>query len=549
MEFFRRAWATIQGQLGKLPASSKWLIGSLMIILLMVGFLTLQYAAQPELAPLMPAAADRAPAILARLQAAGIKAQTQAGQIMVSSEKRNDAYAVLAEGDLLSSNTAAAFDEMIARQSPWTTKDQNAQAFLLAKQKVLSQIIAKMVNVRAADVILATPEDKGFGATHRRPSGSVNVLMKGSNVINKKLVEAIAGLVAGAMAEMKPEDVVVIDANQGRQYTVKKQDGTALPNDVIESLQALEQYHREKIVEVLGYIPGVIVAVNVRTDPVLRKDEVLTKYGPEPLKSEENEENETRDATGGGGEAGVRPNVGLSIDNTGGAASTSKTNKSRTEYADTKIVSQTTQQSAGGMPKQISVTVNVPRSFFVSIFKQGKPADTPEPDDAAIEAIKTAQLAQIEAQVKPLISTESAGVVTVHMIPDARALAIAAGAMPGSASSGSNVLVSLDNGWIKPAGLSLLALASLGLMFGMVRKATQQTPMPTVQELAGVPPVLSTDEDLIGEADTSETTMAGVELNEDEIRTRKIAEQIAEMVKSSPAEAAGIFGRWIRKEG
>ena len=211
------------------------------------------------------------------------------------------------------------------------------------------------------------------------------------------------------------------------------------------------------------------------------------------------------------------------------------------------------QHSTGGMPKQINVTVNVPRSFFVGIYKQGKPADAPEPDEAAIEGIKTAQLAQIEGQVKPLISTESAGLVTVNMIPDAMPMmgfgGCGGGAGSGTASNAGGAVAMLQGDWIKPIGLSLLAMVSLGLMFGMVRKATQQTPMPSIEELAGVPPVLAAEEELVGEAEATEATMAGVELDEDQMRTRKIAEQITEMVKTSPAEAANLFGRWIRKEG
>src|SRR5881392_808098 len=102
MDFFRRAWATIRMQLEKLPATTRWLIGSLVIILGMAGFLVLQYAATPETVPIMPAGGDRAPAVLARLQTAGIKAETKAGQIFVSVEKREEAYAVLAESELLS---------------------------------------------------------------------------------------------------------------------------------------------------------------------------------------------------------------------------------------------------------------------------------------------------------------------------------------------------------------------------------------------------------------------------------------------------------------
>jgi flagellar M-ring protein FliF len=548
MEFFRKAWATIQVQLNKLPATSKWLIGSLLVIFVMVGFLVMQYAGQAEMVAIMPAGGDRAPAVLARLENAGIKANSKAGQIFVSVEKREEAYAVLAESDLLSDNISSIFDDMTKNQTPWMTNAQNQQAVLLAKRKGLSQIIGKMVGVRSADVLIDLPRNEGFGATHVRPSASVNVVMRGGNTVNKHLTQAIAGMVSGAISDMKPEDVVIIDANQGRQYTVKKEAG-GLSGDLIEQYQALEQYHREKIAEVLRYIPGVIVAVNVRTDPVVARSVSETKYTPEPLRRTVEEETKTRDSTNAG-EAGTKPNTGMSIDGSGANGSASDTTKTETEYADTKVTHQEDTRYIGQGTKQISVTVNVPESYFAGLARQNKdPKEKDaEPTRAEIEKARDEYLPQIEKQVRPLVSTESEGVVAAYMIPDMR-MVLAPGEQPAGGGGAAGILTVFDHDWIKPVGLTVLALASLGLMFGMVRKATQQSPMPTIQELAGVPPPLAVEEDLIGEADASEATMAGVELNEDDMRTRRIAEQIADMVKTNPAEAAGLFNRWIRKEG
>jgi flagellar M-ring protein FliF len=200
--------------------------------------------------------------------------------------------------------------------------------------------------------------------------------------------------------------------------------------------------------------------------------------------------------------------------------------------------------------QQVSVTVNVPRSYFVKLFKQGKPETTPDPDDAALETIRQAQITQIQAQVEPLIaSSTNKGVVKAYMIPDRAGVAMAGMAtVAGGGGGGASLNGALDSTWIKPAGLSMLALVSLAMMFAMVRKATRQQPMPSVEELAGVPPTLPAEDDLVGEADETEASMAGVELDEDELRTRKIAEQIGEMVKANPAEAASLVRRWVRTE-
>ena len=97
-------------------------------------------------------------------------------------------------------------------------------------------------------------------------------------------------------------------------------------------------------------------------------------------------------------------------------------------------------------------------------------------------------------------------------------------------------------------GLGSLALLSLALMVGMAHKSTQQLPQPTAAELAGVPSTLPVDGELVGEAEESDLSMAGIELSEDEVRTRRIVTQIGEMVQSNPVESASLLRRWVNTE-
>src|SRR5687767_6394274 len=139
MDFFRRSWAQIRVQLDKLPPSTKLLVGSLLVILLLVGFLVLQYAARPELVALMQVPPDRLPAVQARLESAAIKVQSRGAQLMVPAEQRDEAYAILAQDDLLAGDGAAAIDQMIKSQTPWQPKGQTDRAYLNAKRQVLGQ--------------------------------------------------------------------------------------------------------------------------------------------------------------------------------------------------------------------------------------------------------------------------------------------------------------------------------------------------------------------------------------------------------------------------
>lgn len=522
-------------------------MGCLFIIFVLIGWLLMQYAANPELVPITQFAAERGPEVAARLARSGIQVRMEGGQLQVSVEHYDQAMAILLGGDLLAADTVAAFDDMIARQSPWQSNAQNAQAFLLAKQKVLGQIIGKMVGVKSASVMLSMPEKQGFGTSYVRPSASVNVMMLPTKRVGKQLVEAIAGLVSGAIAEMTSQDVVVIDANRGRQFTVKSPEDV-LPGEALELVQQLEHRYREKVNQVLSYIPGVIIAVNARVDPVhTKRIEEYNYEESEPLKSEYSRETERQDKSTSG-EPGARPNTGLDIAGASETGSFERMNESRNEFNGKNLTRRTHTTESGHMVKQVSVTINVPRLYFVAVHKQGQPDEEDSPNDDALQPVIQQQLAQIQAQVEPLVDVEgNSGTVRVHMIPDRHQLMAVAGVAAGAGPVG-GISGVLGSQWAKPVGLAVLAFASLALMFGMVRKATQVPTLPSADELAGIPPKLPGEEDITGEAATADDEMIGMELSEEDLESRRISEQIADMVKENPYEAAALVNRWIASE-
>lgn len=545
MDFARKWWTQILAFMAKLSFAHRALM-VMSLAMLIAGLVLVAYlTSSPQMSPIVQLPLDRQGAVKARLEAAGIAVEARGSDLYVPVDKKFQAHAILAQSDLLTHDTAAAWDQMIAKSTPFDTNMKSAQVFLLTKQKVLGQIIGKMAGVRSSDVMLSMPEQQGFGATAVRPSASVSVVMQEGRQVDKRLTEAIAGLVSGAVAGMKPQDVVTIDANIGRQYTVKSAADMAA-GDTIEVVQGLEQYTRNKIAETLSYIPGVIVSVNVRTDAVLsRTREEIGYEKSEPLASETNKEREMRDM-GEGGEPGVRSNVAVSIESGGGARRSERTTESRVEFREKNITSKTQTREAGHAVKRINATINVPRGYFVRIYKQDKPGDAPDPDEAALKPVIDAQLVQIQEQVKPLIQTDVEGAVAAHMIPDSGFLI--AGARPQTASASGLAGVLAESDMTKTAVLASLAAVAVGLMLYVTRKATQPPRMPSVEELAGVPASMPVDDDVVGEADAHDPTMAGVELDETQIRARKIAEQIGELVKANPSEAASLFNRWIRKE-
>ena len=119
----------------------------------------------------------------------------------------------------------------------------------------------------------------------------------------------------------------------------------------------------------------------------------------------------------------------------------------------------------------------------------------------------------------------------------------------GSGGSGGGAVGALlGGGMVKQLALGALAVAALGMMLMLVRKSAAPLTLPTAQELVGVPPAMETTSDLVGEADETQTAMLGIELGDDQLKSKKMLEQVAEMVKKNPGDAAGLMNRWIATE-
>lgn len=544
MEIFNRYRAQVAAQLAELNRSQKWLIGALLALGIVVVWVLVKAMSGPDLVPITAFAGtvSNTPNVVARLQSAGIDVTQEGGQVLVPESEQSRAIAVLVEGDLLSGNAADAFDDYIkSSQQMFLSNAQSRQRFGLARERALGDILKRMKGVRSADVVISLPEQTGFGRTHVRPSASVTVRMKGGTRVERDLVEAVAGLVSGAVAELKPQDVVVIDADQSRQHTVQD-PGESVPTDVIEMVRNQENYYRDKIASVLGYIDGVIVAVNVRTDDTHREVIRAVQYqDTEPIVSEETEEQIDR-TTQAGGEPGVRPNVGISIDDSRGPTRESTSTSERRTFGPKALVEQRDTVKAGHAIEQINVTVGVPRGHFIRMWSGRNPEAEQAPGDAELQPLVDAALAQIEDQVRPQIAARSPGDISVSMIPD---LYLRQTDDPDQSGGGMGMLV---GDWGGSAMVAMLSLASLGAMFYLIRSATRRDPEPSIDELIGIPPALAGASSGGGSGDsgTDDPDLPGYERDEATRKMRKITQQIGDMIRANPAEAGSVLTRWVR---
>lgn len=563
MDRLNGALDQIKRALRELSGTQKLLITSLVVILAMTMFLVVRYTAKPAMSPILPGAPREDQIEAAEfLTSQGIKFdRNAAGEVVVPPHLADSLVARMFENGWSPSDTTLYFNNLIERQSWTMSSTQIEQMYNTALQNELARSIGTFKGVQRADVVIDAPEPRSLGMAVRQPTASINIVMQGNRALTQQMVDGAAALVASAKAGLRLENIRVIDGNSGRQFRPRtEEDGFAA--NYLEYVIKNEEKVYDKLAGSLSYIPGVIIAVNAQIDARRSVVETSTVLDPgkgtvtAPLR--ETTQERTQQSASRGAEPGVRPNTGLNINNAGAQGNTltdvSTTSEFETQFG--RRVERITDPR--GTPLKIAATINIPRSFFVAQWRAAN-GSSDNPADDVLAPVIAQEISRIREGVIPLIDSESAGgapgSVVVSVIPDINQLreampeAFAAGA-GGAASSGAGGIggVLAAAGGVRTVVLTALALAALALMAVTVRRATKADKLPTAEELVGLPPALSGETDLVGEAGEADAALSGIELTDDAIQSQKVLEQVIDMVKQRPSESASLLNRWIQSD-
>jgi flagellar biosynthesis/type III secretory pathway M-ring protein FliF/YscJ len=378
-----------------------------------------------------------------------------------------------------------------------------------------------------------------------------------SGSLSQDQVDAIASMVAGTQSGLKPENVAVTDGLQVHRTTFGK--AGARGENLEQSLRIADAV-QARIATLLASIEGVRIAVNPQVVTTERtRTRTDYKDGVSVPLSESVSSSEMKGGSQGR-EPGAVPNTGLSIVSASGGGSQTSTERSDLRYRSEIPGTRETEIDPTGYATKIDVSVAVPWNYFVRVWGLKNPAAEGEepkaPDEAAIAAVRDEELARIKRLIEPLSATDAyegakKGAVEVSWFYD-----FAEAPAQASVAAGLGELVMGDGGGagagglgglVKPVGLGVLAIVSLFFMFNIARKASEREPLPSAEELAGVPPKLEGDDaEIVGEADEAAPALEGVELDDDSLRRARMLEQLNEMAGREPGELAGILRRWMR---
>ncbi|CTQ49086.1 flagellar basal-body MS-ring/collar protein FliF [Jannaschia donghaensis] len=189
------------------------LAGATLVAFLAVFFLTrLATAPRMELlfARLEPAAASE---VVASLDARGVAYDIQGDSIYVDGAMR-DALRMQLAGEGLPRMDGTGYEVLDGLSGFGTTSQMFDAAYWRAREGELTRTILASPGVKLARVHLATADSSPF-SRDRSATASVTVQMT-SGAVGSSLARAVQSLVAGAVQNLVPEDVTVIDAASGR---------------------------------------------------------------------------------------------------------------------------------------------------------------------------------------------------------------------------------------------------------------------------------------------------------------------------------------------
>jgi flagellar M-ring protein FliF len=475
-------------------------------------------------------------------------------KILVPADQRDWLLARLQESEALPSDISIGFAKLMEEQSIFVSYDDAQWQRQVALGNELARVLRKFTGVRGASVFIDRPMKRGFGENHSDPKASVFLEMKPNSTVGRAFVDAVASFVSGAVVGLRPDNVSIVDATTGQRYEATTKDG-AISADFLDDRRKKEEHYAEKIRGQLSYIRGVLVGVFAELETEAKRTETRKLGNPLTLEEETTTNNER--TASADGEPGVIPNAAARVPG-GSAGNNRELTTEKTKFAKgDETVSVT--ENMRGVVKKLTASINVPRSYFVNVFKQLSGTDK-APTEQELEPILTAQLAQIKAQVRPLIDASTEEQIQVNWFPDPPA-------MPETTLASSSNLGEMAATYGRPAVLAGLAVLSLAMMLMLVRKA-QPAALRMKPVLAGAgggngaggglgggsgggrrasEDLLTVEGGPVGKAQVTQTILEGREVDEKTLKNQQIIEQVNDLVKDDPDSVASMLRKWIEE--
>ncbi len=558
MDRFRQFLSSVSTQLNELNVSQRIAIALCAALIVGSLFWLLQWSTVPEMVPVVNEkfSFESLDAAEAALTADGIEYRIDNGnRIFVRPGDRHNAIRVLHTSQSLPHDSLFDMATIVGDNNPFQSPDARAFAQNVALGNELAKIIATTPSVVNANVIVNQKQRRRLGLPSDVPTASANVTLASGVEMTSSMVDGIARLVSGAVAGLKPYNVMVRDSRSGQSFNVPHPDDS-LSFDYLDKVKKHEKHLLSKIVAQLADIPGIRATVTVDLDTNRRRTEKFLHDDPQP-KIEKRKSSESS-ASSQPAESGVQANLGTAVTASGSGQSSTTEDSDVENFAplltETEIVDQ--------MPlslKRVTAAVAIPRSYIVGLVMAAYPdKENVKDDDAEFVAISDRQVSRVRQEVDRIVMAEDPDDVRVSVYPDMQWTAEAGGwqVATGEEALAANGASSVDTmaliGTYGPsAGLALMALVSMFMVSRITRKSETVAEDELSAELQfseSDEPYLAGGEATVGQAALSESLLMGREVDDESLRFQELGNEVTRLVETDPNGAAALIRRWVEDD-
>ncbi|RMG43592.1 MAG: flagellar M-ring protein FliF [Acidobacteria bacterium] len=336
---------------------------------------------------------------------------SEGGQTIEVPAERVDRLRIELAAQNLPTSGRFGFMSMFEQETLAQSNEMQRIRYQKALEDELAQTIEALDEVRSARVHLVLPGDRVFIDDKDIAKASVTLALAGGTAPSAQQVQAIAHIVAGAVPELSPENVAVVDTSGRVLWDGGGDGGGLVAARQIEMQSAVERDINAKVARVLEPILGPDGFV-VRTTAILDFQRIKRherQYDPDSgvLVSEQKRKEKTR--RGAAGARGV-PGTGSNLPGGAGGAAAGESEQSdsvdQTSNFEYSVVEKTVEEPQGRI-----------RRLSVAVLVNEKPSS--DGDGATTEPRSEEELARIEELVKAAISfdEERGDQVTVEQAP------------------------------------------------------------------------------------------------------------------------------------
>ncbi|QEG33056.1 hypothetical protein [Bythopirellula goksoeyrii] len=559
MDFLNQAIGQVRELfLSMTPAARVTAVLLVGVIGVSLGFLVQQHSAGPDEylfnGDFLPSAdVNRIELAIAK---AGLEGSERVGNRIKVPRGQKTAYlAAVADAGALPPNFHDLLDGALDL-GPFVDNKTRQEKLKAAREQQLSMIVRNMYGIEDAKVIFDIAQPRGM-ARESIATASVSVQPAPGEALSGQRMKNIRNAVAGAIANLKPENVVVVNLGDGSLFS-EDSSSESFDSPYFQHRVSFERHMKGNIDSLLSYIPGVRVQVTAELSPDLTRETQTVATDGEPTALHETTQNKVRETqhVNNGGRPGLvsqGPGRGSEVVNEVIVKDSDTDDSTQLNYfvpTKNEIVT-----SAGLVPEQVRVAIAVPMNYLVQMYREqqrreGGDPNQPLPDN--IKEILNREEGPLEDKIKevvvPLLPKKFAvnnyedEIVKVSFFETLTPDPIE----PTPASSQALAWASQHFNTLTMAGVALVGLVMLRSLvkgippadpIGSASAPLLSLKMPNIQGDDGAAGGVATDEE------GSERPRLKLK------KGKNLRDELTEIVREDPDSAASILRSWISNAG